>query len=114
MNQMKHSPGPWHIEVDPTYLSIAVVKDVTGKEIEGMFSVNRESEMATARLIAAAPELLQFAMYITTATHGVPGLEGYAHLMISRALGGPIEPGPERDVFVRDAVKKYFWPTHQA
>lgn len=58
MNQMKHSPGPWHIEVDPTYLSIAVVKDVTGKEIEGMFSVNRESEMATARLIAAAPELL--------------------------------------------------------
>lgn len=54
-----YSPGPWHVEVDPKYSSLVVIKDSNGDEIDRMFALSQQREMANARLIAAAPELLE-------------------------------------------------------
>jgi len=57
---MKHTPGPWTLEYD--YSLVMPAKDgnhiVTGGPI-GPDESSREEKRANARLIAAAPELLQ-------------------------------------------------------
>lgn len=64
MTEAKHTPGPWFVEVgnDPSAWANYFPKVVTEKYIvvgtEGMYG-DRETDLANARLIAAAPEMLE-------------------------------------------------------
>lgn len=74
--------------------------------LDGQTKIASVEDDATAQRIVALPDLLAFAIHVlkSGACIGVPGLEGYAHLVISKALGGPIEPSQERASFVRKAT----------
>lgn len=69
MGETKHTPGPWHVgDLDKNYQRI-----VCGEHIEiatcwhhCVGSIEREME-ANARLIAAAPDLLEACRYIVEA-----------------------------------------------
>lgn len=106
MKHAKHTPGPWRVG-DAGHA-------VFGPKDSGMYSnapatiVQRIPNKANARLIAAAPELLAFAFHVlqSGACQGIPGLEGYAHLVIAKALKGPTAPSLERTAFVRAAIAK--------
>ena len=55
----KHTPGPWHTDVpDPAFVNYEVRTDQTIICTMGM-DMPLEEEAANARLIAAAPELLE-------------------------------------------------------
>lgn len=64
MTEAKHTPGPWSIEVgnDPSdwanYFPKVLAENYTVVGTEGMYG-DRETDLANARLIAAAPELLE-------------------------------------------------------
>jgi len=59
MSNTKHTPGPWHY--DPHYLTVQVdstwMDDDNDKPVKCIIA--RVNEDANARLIAAAPELLE-------------------------------------------------------
>lgn len=51
----KHTPGPWHVNTSQYYLFIDPVVAVIERKLAGQ----DEHDMHDARLIAAAPELLE-------------------------------------------------------
>jgi hypothetical protein len=57
---MKHTPGPWRVETERAYIQITPTDNVAICEL--WRRGNPELEMANARLIAAAPELLELLM----------------------------------------------------
>ena len=54
----KHIPGPWTLNVDLKFPRVATIVGPQGKDIEIIAAISNETEMATLRLIAAAPDLL--------------------------------------------------------
>ena len=54
----KHIPGPWTLNVDSKFPRVATIVGPQGKDIEIIAAISNETEMATLRLIAAAPDLL--------------------------------------------------------
>ena len=56
MNQ--HITGPWSLSVDSKFPRVATVVGPQGKDLEIIAAISNETEMATLRLIAAAPEML--------------------------------------------------------
>lgn len=59
MSTAKHTPGPWRIEIGPYYRAIRVDSEV----IADMRQIGRSFNESNARLIAAAPELLEALEY---------------------------------------------------
>lgn len=55
----KHTPGPWHC-----YQPKDSPRQITDGEMRICTMTNRSQEIANARLIAAAPELLEALKYI--------------------------------------------------
>lgn len=109
----KHTPGPWEFDAElcavfpPINISGVAIAQVTVTNAQGLqTNKTREVGEANARLIASAPDLLAFAKHVlqSGACQGIPGLEGYCHLVIATALGGPTEPSQERAEFVRKAT----------
>ena len=70
MNEAKHTPGPWHIHEGGDNLHSFVV-DSANEGSVCKIAVNHHEE-ANARLIAAAPELLELLEAIIQ-THALPG-----------------------------------------
>jgi len=56
---MKHAPGPWAVKADKNFKSLAEIVSIDGPVLDEGFALSSEKEMANARLIAAAPELLE-------------------------------------------------------
>ena len=54
----KHTPGPWRVVKDPTNLSLQVYGQTLAL-FECWRRSDEQTELANARLIAAAPELLE-------------------------------------------------------
>jgi hypothetical protein len=57
---MKHTPGPWRVETERAYIHIMPSENLAICEL--WRRGNPELEMANARLIAAAPDLLELLM----------------------------------------------------
>jgi hypothetical protein len=56
---MSHTPGPWHLEVEPDALHVySPVEEVVHFTDAGWDESTRATFEANARLIAAAPDLL--------------------------------------------------------
>ena len=98
----KHTPGPWVVSADPLHFySLTTV--IGGKESSqkngppqqmivqvGGFAEWKEAE-ANARLIAAAPELLEALKLIASAENSALDLaycKGIARAAITKATGG--------------------------
>lgn len=69
----KHTPGPWRVDAgfygdvraEAGDVAVSVYRDMNTVEIGGQLTlapVSREEAQANARLIAAAPELLELAL----------------------------------------------------
>ncbi len=83
----KHTPGPWH------YFETADgrcrVKPLNGKYIVAECSAMEpqcEEQRANARLIAAAPELLEFAQWVLSLKTGGM-IEARARAVVAKAGG---------------------------
>ena len=90
----KHTPGPWRVEIDdspdaawawqwPTIVSDEY--EVVGTE--GMYG-DLETDMANARLIAAAPDLLQALQEIVRRDLLAGAIKHDARAAIAKATGG--------------------------
>jgi len=113
MNDKKHTPGPWEVRADPShYDSFTTVVAGSGEQRKGMLReliveiggwAGIETAEANARLIAAAPDMLEalksllaFVNSLGMEFGGVSKekyLEAYeplnkAHAAISKAEGG--------------------------
>ncbi len=55
MKNTKHTPGPWHFGPTAGHHDFAIYPEATGKDL----ALSRGTNEANARLIAAAPELLE-------------------------------------------------------
>lgn len=85
----KHTPGPWHYQeaADP-YTHI--VRDAAEKYICGCSQDTNGSVRANARLIAAAPDLLELARMVAQHTHPRghrAKMKGIALELIAKAEG---------------------------
>ncbi len=81
----QHTPGPWVVNGDPAKLSeYAICAESRGKgygssvavatQRDGRNPISREEAMANARLIAAAPEMLDVVRSVAaTGFHVIPG-----------------------------------------
>ena len=52
----RHTPGPWEAKRETDYVAAQVWAD--GRQLAEVYGESREARAANARLIAAAPELL--------------------------------------------------------
>lgn len=81
---MKHTPGPWRVSVEK-YPEPRKVKVGTGEDgwwgVASAFGDTQEEAEANARLIAAAPDMLEA---LTTLVHRVQKMEGPQMLPKSR------------------------------
>ena len=88
MSEMsKHTPGPWRVVKDPTNLSLQVYGQTLAL-FECWRRSDEQTELANARLVAAAPDLLKALEFVI---RGVPDTwEGVqkAHAAIAKATGG--------------------------
>ena len=66
---MSHTPGPWRVESDGTTVAMGGQAVIVAPAPDG---ATRETEKANARLIAAAPDLLE-AVAFTIAALEQPG-----------------------------------------
>lgn len=55
----KHTPGPWVVRQDKKYPGLTEIVSLEGPVIDEGFGLLNEREQANARLIAAAPEMLE-------------------------------------------------------
>ena len=69
MNNTLHTPGHWKKE------GSTILQDITNKEVCKMLGKNEETQNANARLISAAPDLLQVARdyVLLCQLHGMEG-----------------------------------------
>jgi hypothetical protein len=83
----KHTPGPWRVVQDPTHLSLQVYGQTLAL-FECWRRSDEQIELANARLVAAAPDLLEALEFVI---RGVPDTwEGVqkARAAIAKATGG--------------------------
>lgn len=85
MTEAKHTPGPWDIKFDS-------IRSLTKpKYVAGIITVNNDHDeaKANARLIAAAPELLNALKDMVATFSGYQGMElTAARAAIAKATGG--------------------------
>jgi hypothetical protein len=80
MSATKHTSGPWTIECGKNYSNEIVGKSKTGKDWvlarTTAAKVGRDQDDANARLIAAAPDLLEALKILATQaeSHGAEGV----------------------------------------
>lgn len=55
---MKHTPGLWELVVNPAYPTLVSIEMSNGKDVGYLAAMSEPEEMANARLISAAPDLL--------------------------------------------------------
>jgi hypothetical protein len=69
--EAKHTPGPWHVNTQPTYEGGHTIASASGlvvvNSVKGYGRTDDQNE-ANARLIAAAPELLTALQSLTLET----------------------------------------------
>lgn len=83
----KHTPGPWEIASDPDGISSPrVIAPGLNDVCVICGAASNESAMADARLIAAAPDLLEFAEEVRRT--GDTRLASMAIALINKATGG--------------------------
>lgn len=97
----KHTPGPWrvgrHFTDDEGYREIAIEATVRGVEcvpasVVLQFANYGGMQEANARLIAAAPDLLEALIDLMDAVEGVPcGPENKCRAAIAKATGATYE-----------------------
>lgn len=58
MNKPTHTPGPWTLEVNPPELLLQQFRIHAGRNAVAKVRVSTKNSESNARLIAAAPELL--------------------------------------------------------
>jgi hypothetical protein len=90
MAEQKHTPGPWHVTGSDVGGAMVVTDQV---EIAGWPDMPQDRSMANARLIAAAPELLEACKQaLTAATEPVSFAEMKAEAeRVIKALRAAIE-----------------------
>lgn len=68
MSEAKHTPGPWRVFIAKGGHAIIGIGELTGEGVAdcgfGVWRGGSEEAMANARLIAAAPELLEAAQTV--------------------------------------------------
>jgi hypothetical protein len=90
----KHTPGPWELGGPCTMDTCGTVVDQNGREVATIDNRNDlDMERANARLIAAAPELLQscmdaLAVIRVSSLATKPGLVDRLSTTIVKATGG--------------------------
>lgn len=90
-NQATHTPGPWAMIESPLPEADTVAVAETGETIcEFPAGFAHPRECANARLIAAAPELLQFAIDIRDNNDSTVSQIRAANALIARATGGAV------------------------
>lgn len=95
----KHTPGPWRIGLPP------LIWGLTIRTEQGLIVANATTGLdvptrANARLIAAAPELLEALIKVTAS------LAWNAHGECRSIHDGPIMPSAEAVEFARAAIDK--------
>ncbi|EMH9206351.1 TPA: hypothetical protein ACTYTR_003827 [Klebsiella michiganensis] len=86
MQEFKGTPGPWHVSNEGCML----IRDDAGLSIVAKYVgyTNDEEELANARLISAAPELLEALLLIMGGDFYMPKESAdVARLAIAKALG---------------------------
>ena len=87
----KHTPGPWRVVKDPTNLSLQVYGQTLAL-FECWRRSDEQTELANARLIAAAPDLLDALDYMLNVCHAIDAQGDEAHekarAAIAKATGG--------------------------
>lgn len=74
-SELKHTPGPWTVEQCEQFPSLAKIVGPQRVELElSAFALSEQEEMSNARLIAAAPEMLE-ALRAVAKTDGVRDLK---------------------------------------
>ena len=91
---MECTPGPWHYVTSPVELGFIAVLAPTGHRVCGVDCTPEVNEEANARLIAAAPELLEVCNAVVLAILSRPGsrhisklLEDMARAALVKAYG---------------------------
>ena len=98
----KHTPGPWIQVRDgrsvcaPSFLgvSVAFCGDCTVVSKEGKYSISKDEAQANARLVAAAPDLLEALLWLADWSETDPNAPGdlsareVARAAIVKAEGG--------------------------
>ena len=95
MIKLKHTPGPWQYEITdetPNRLDIIIQASVGGKDIGWNYTIPDGEGEANARLIAAAPEMLEALIDAYLIFDGL-NFEGVGNIKesIEKATGLPIE-----------------------
>jgi len=95
MEKTKHTPGPWTLSARPTYQSENdkafwfrdVVNEPRTVRIARVSGVGEDRAMANARLIAAAPDLLEACKWALAAEKALPEItKGIRHPALENAL----------------------------
>ena len=89
----QHTPGPWRVEVWNYHVlyehvpTIVAAQDIVAEATSlcGMDSDREDERAANARLIAAAPEMLE-ALIITAKSHGFATLNPVAQRRVNEAI----------------------------
>jgi hypothetical protein len=90
---MSHTPGPWLTTESTEHwgrVNVTIQAAFTANDIATAWQGNTETNRANARLIAAAPELLDALELISTATDrgfGIDYAKGCARAAIAKARG---------------------------
>lgn len=93
-NKVSHTPGPWKLSQSPVrisklgglpFKSIKNTSSIGGKIIANAFGTTREEAQANAKLIAAAPELLEALRHLIDTSDMVPSARKKALDAIEKA-----------------------------
>ena len=86
----KHTPGPWHVYIDGSTISVCSGSPGGRKSIADMTGIsNAPNDEANACLIAEAPNLLEFAEKVAAGGYDMADLMTEARAIIAKATGSP-------------------------
>ena len=91
---MKHTPGPWEYEVTnetPNRLDIIIQASIGGKDIGWNYVIPDGEGEANARLIAAAPEMLEMIVEIYRGFKAAIDTTGYTPPKVNQIIVDLIE-----------------------
>jgi predicted P-loop ATPase len=92
----KHTPGPWSVDDPDQIWAESVGEYVAITQVEDWETIPREQAEANARLIAAAPELLDFVEeYIGAFENGMAD-ESYLYRIAKAAIAKAIRAKGEK------------------
>jgi hypothetical protein len=93
---MRHTPGPWKLLGGEAIANTVIVQDRPGMDVKYIAQTNTSHHsadecVANAKLIAAAPEMLEALELISTAKQrgfGIDYAEGCARQVLHKIKGG--------------------------